>query len=170
MLHTSIGTKHALLIVHSNIHNIACSCSRQCCAGDCRGCHLATGSVTDPEAVEAATKSALAQFGSDKLHAIINNAGIANPYIPEPHTDVTAQLQHWQRVIDTSLTGDLASVSMTICVHTRVHGHKCTLRNIYIQAWHCISIVWMTAGCGCACVLPVLGHGLVICPCTSMYI
>lgn len=59
---------------------------------------MAAGSVTDPEFMAQATRSAVDRFGA--VHGLVNNAGIVRAAMIEKMSMV-----QWQQVIDVNLTG-----------------------------------------------------------------
>jgi 3-oxoacyl-[acyl-carrier protein] reductase len=61
-------------------------------------CRTYTGSVADPEFVNATVSRIIAEFGG--LHGLVNNAGITRPAMANKMT-----LQQWNEVININLTG-----------------------------------------------------------------
>ncbi|PSC74545.1 oxidoreductase isoform B [Micractinium conductrix] len=58
--------------------------------------------ISRPEEAGFVPAACEKNFGSQTVHVLINNAGIADPHMP---TQAEAAVQHWRVVIDTNLTG-----------------------------------------------------------------
>jgi NAD(P)-dependent dehydrogenase (short-subunit alcohol dehydrogenase family) len=59
--------------------------------------------ISDESSITSACRQILSQLNGTQINALINNAGISNPYTPT--STFSERSQHWRRVIDVNLTG-----------------------------------------------------------------
>lgn len=69
--------------------------------------------IAAPQEVGFVPNACQKHFGSQAIHALVNNAGIADPHMPEA---AEAAVAHWRAVIDTNLTGAFL-MSQTVVPH-----------------------------------------------------
>ena len=90
--------------------------------------------TTDIGSIEQTQQIAAKVGQQGGLHVLINNAGIADPFLPENQNE---KLQHWTKVIQTNLTGThfLAKSFTAACVTKNMlylpgclQVHFCSLR------------------------------------------
>lgn len=118
-----------------------------------------TVDITNPDQTQALAAE-VKRMHKD-VRVLINNAGIADPYMPD---GVAERVAHWNRVIQTNLTGringshnithvrqrncQLQPHSDTHCRETRfplpsVQVHSCCL-NRFFHTWHLASLLLFT--------------------------
>ena len=58
--------------------------------------------IAAPQEVAFVARSCQQHFGTSAIHVLVNNAGNADPHMPQ---QAEAAAAHWRSMIDTNLTG-----------------------------------------------------------------
>lgn len=59
--------------------------------------------IAAPQEVAFVARSCQQHFGTSAIHVLVNNAGNADPHMPQ---QAEAAAAHWRSMIDTNLTGE----------------------------------------------------------------